>query len=41
MKTWRREFWAEWAGRAEARGRNELGRSEEQKAALWPLEPCV
>ena len=30
---------AEEAARAEPRGENELGRSEEQKGALWLLEP--
>lgn len=29
MKIWRREFWVEWVGRVEVRGRNEFGRLEE------------
>lgn len=32
-------LWAEEAARAEPRGENELGRSEEQKGALWLLQP--
>ena len=32
-------LWAEEAARAEHRGENELSRSEEQKGALWLLEP--
>ena len=32
-------FWAEGAAMANPRGANELGRSEEQKGALWLLEP--